>query len=254
MSRGRVTLTTMSKVLLYLAWSGFLVSLVAPATREPFMFFPARHMPVAVMLAVSALSAFAPLETNGNAILIFAANVCFLASPVVVNAPRRTFRRALSLPVLAGALLAWWPLAASTARSSHDQRRFRARLNSMRQGLRLRESDHVFDCEVTRAVAFGFRGNRLAPLGFCNRASRIISWRSGSCSAQGQGVEVCGCCHGGERAPCAGRARKRPSRLGLGVHPLANSWNGWCVHVVEHDGRVEARREDERSQKLSFFS
>lgn len=107
-----------STPLLYVAWSCFLLSLVAPATQEPFMFFPAKHMPVAVMLAVSALSAFAPLETNGDAILIFAAVMCFLASPVFVNARRGTFRRLLALPALAGALLAWVPLLVPTG---HDE-------------------------------------------------------------------------------------------------------------------------------------
>lgn len=110
-----------STLLLYLAWSGFLVSLVAPATQEPFLFFPAKHMPVAVMLGVSALAAIGLFGRDGNVILIFVAIACFLSSPVAVKAPRRTFRRALSLPVLAGALLAWVPLAESTAQSPHDQ-------------------------------------------------------------------------------------------------------------------------------------
>jgi len=82
------------------------------------MFFPAKHMPVAVMLVVSALSAFAPLETNGDAIFIFLAVACFLASPIFVSARRGTFRRALSMPVLTGTLLAWAPLMVPTG---HDE-------------------------------------------------------------------------------------------------------------------------------------
>lgn len=108
------------KVLLYVAWGMLLVSLFGPATKEPFILIPASHMRVGVMIPVSVFAAVASHERSGNVILIFVAIVCFLASPVVVNAPRRTFRRAMLLPVLAGALVAWVPVAVSTGYASDD--------------------------------------------------------------------------------------------------------------------------------------
>lgn len=109
-----------SKSLLYLAWGMLLVSLFGPATQEPFILFPASHMRVGVMIPVSILAAVGSHERSGNVILIFVAIACFLASPVVANAPRRTFRWALLVPVLAGALLAWVPVAVSTGYASDD--------------------------------------------------------------------------------------------------------------------------------------
>jgi len=109
-----------SKALLYLAWGMLLVSLFGPATQEPFFLFPASPMRVGVMIPVSVLAAVASHERNGNVILIFVAIVCFLASPVVANAPRRTFRRAMLLPVLADALVAWVPIAVSTGHASDE--------------------------------------------------------------------------------------------------------------------------------------